>query len=399
MNKSVLQFIASRLVIICATLSIVLINTHYLGVEGQGTASLINFGILLIAALSNFIGGGALVYLIPRMSDGSTFWPSVIWASISAFIFYFILNAIDFLPASFILHVCILGFIQSVFGYLSQVSMAKMQAAQYNTGVSVQAVSLAISLAILVIGLEIRSSWSMIYALYISFISALIQFGWYNRKYIQQAQIKGSLNTGMHLFKLGKFAQGGNILHMLNQRLNLLLLERWALQGLTLTGVFSIALYGAEVIWTVSKSLSADQYSRISNTEDTQMHLLITRKYLVISMGIACAASAVVFCLPQEFYDFIFQRKIEGLKITLLWLIPGLIANAASIIYAHYFSGTGKQRYNMMASLLGLIAGLGFGIAFIPKWGLAAAAMSTSIAFSVQAIYFFIQYRKTKIEA
>jgi O-antigen/teichoic acid export membrane protein len=116
-------------------------------------------------------------------------------------------------------------------------------------------------------------------------------------------------------------------------------------------------------------------------------------------MGIACAASAVVFCLPQEFYDFIFQRKIEGLKITLLWLIPGLIANAASIIYAHYFSGTGKQRYNMMASLLGLIAGLGFGIAFIPKWGLAAAAMSTSIAFSVQAIYFFIQYRKTKIEA
>ena len=74
-----------------SALLLVIMNLHFVHVEGQGTIALINFGILIVATLSQFIGGGALIYLIPRIGENKIALPSIIWIAISAIITFVLL--------------------------------------------------------------------------------------------------------------------------------------------------------------------------------------------------------------------------------------------------------------------------------------------------------------------
>jgi len=84
MKRVELLSILNRVFGMVSALLLVLMNLHFVHVEGQGTIALINFGILILATLSQFIGGGALIYLIPRMGEQKIALPSLIWIAISA---------------------------------------------------------------------------------------------------------------------------------------------------------------------------------------------------------------------------------------------------------------------------------------------------------------------------
>jgi O-antigen/teichoic acid export membrane protein len=228
--------------------------------------------------------------------------------------------------------------------------------------------------------------------MYISFLITLIFFIAYTLSHLKTARMHWHSAAWKEMFRLGKFAQGGNVLHILNQRLNVVLLENLAMTGRSLAGVYTIAMYGAEVLWTVGKSLSVDQYSRIANSDDRSMQRALTNKYVRYSLSVALAGVLVIVLMPQSFYEWIFQREIPDLRITLLWLAPGILANAVSIILAHFFSGTGNHKYNFIASGLGLLSGSICGVLFIPDYGLKAAAGAASVAFVVQLLFFLLIY-------
>jgi hypothetical protein len=122
--KAVIGFLGSRLVTMVSTFFTVVLISNFLGSEGQGTAGLINFGVLVIVAISSFIGGGALVYLIPRSIKGDTVWPSFIWATLVALFFLAFFNIVNVLPHEFVLHICILGWLQSLFSYIAHLTLA-----------------------------------------------------------------------------------------------------------------------------------------------------------------------------------------------------------------------------------------------------------------------------------
>ena len=75
-------------------------------------------------------------------------------------------------------------------------------------------------------------------------------------------------------------------------------------------------------------------------------------------------------------------------------MIIGIIANSYSIIVAHYFSGIGQYIKNMYASAIGLIGTAIIGASLIPSLNTTGAAIGASIAFLLQAVYFFLAYKK-----
>lgn len=394
LSKAVFGFFGSRVVIMVGTLCVVLLNTYYLGAEGQGAASLINFGILLVVALSNFVGGGALVYLIPRLEKGSTVLPSFGWAIASALIMLAIFLVFPFLPQEYVWHIAVLGLMQSLFVYLSQISLASGDSRAYNVSVSVQSLSLPISLYVLLGPMGWRTPSAVVVSLYISFALTIFFFLAYTIHHLKHTKVEVNVQVWKQMFGLGKYAQGGNILHILNQRMSVVMLENLAMNGRAMAGIFSIAMYGAEVLWAIPKSLSVDQYSRISNSNNWQEQRSITNGYLRIAGVVAFAGAAAALMVPQWLYDWVMQRDLAGLRETVLWLIPGIVVNSFSIILAHFFSGTGRHRYNFYASGLGLIAGLAIGFVWIPTYGTMAAALATSVAFGIQFSYFAYIYWK-----
>ncbi|MFA9221293.1 MAG: hypothetical protein ACEQSL_08900, partial [Sediminibacterium sp.] len=121
-----------------SALLLVLMNLHFVHVEGQGTIALINFGILILATLSQFIGGGALIYLIPRLGENKIALPSIIWIAISACITFVLLLV---LGAPFIGFTLLLGTLQSLFVLQQMILLGKEKIESYQILLFTQSIS------------------------------------------------------------------------------------------------------------------------------------------------------------------------------------------------------------------------------------------------------------------
>ena len=96
---------------------IVIINSQYLGAENLGTISLIILGITIILQLNNFIGGGALIYLIPRLDNFKLFLTSYLWAFFSTMIGTYILFVFQLIPIEYTYHIMFLSLLLSLLSH------------------------------------------------------------------------------------------------------------------------------------------------------------------------------------------------------------------------------------------------------------------------------------------
>jgi O-antigen/teichoic acid export membrane protein len=85
-------------------------------------------------------------------------------------------------------------------------------------------------------------------------------------------------------------------------------------------------------------------------------------------------------------------------KLTIICLIPGILAIASGMIFSHYFSGTGKPHFNTIGSGIGLVAIVSAGYLLIPRYGLAGAGIATSFSYMISLIFqlvLFVYQTKT----
>lgn len=396
MTKSSIALIGSRLWIMLSTLGIVFLNTRFLGTAGQGDAGIINLGILIVASISMFVTGGAVVFNMPRLQAGSTIFPSLLWSSLTAIGSYLFFLLVPIIPDEFILHVVVLGWMQSLFTFNMQLLLGKLRIIPYTISLIIQSfLSFLGLLLFFILDIDI-SIHAFLKSLYFSFAITLAFTIWFSRDEWVKLNTASWKMALREMFNYGKWGQAGNVFHLLNQRLNFSLLDILLVQGKASAGILSIAMYGAEVVWTVAKSLSTEQYALIANSNDRIEQQLLTKKNMRTSLLIGIAAAIGIWIVPSGFYFWILPDKIDTIALSnaLLWLAPGLIANSASIIFAHYFSGIGKHYHNGIASALGFALGLPSSILLISKFGLEGAAAGISISFAVQVLYFVWYWRK-----
>lgn len=386
----------SRVIILLSTLGVVLVNTRYIGLEAQGTIALINFTILLVVALSNFIGGGANVYLVSRLPKGASFFPSLIWSLLSTALVAVISWVFPLAPSEYLFHALILGWVQALFTYFLQLSLGRERIQSYTLITAVQSISTLAALCYFVMIEKWLSPMAFCAALYIAFgLTALFSLidNW---SHVKNASPQKWKETSTSLIQYGLFAQGGNILHLINLRVPVALLNYFHPKGLVLAGIYSILLYCAEAIWTLAKSLSVILYARVSNTSILSDQRALTQKYIGYSLAFSAAACVTISVLPQSLFESIINRPLGHFSQGFQWFMVGILANSYSIIVAHYFSGIGQYTKNMWASALGLIGSAGVGALLIPFHDIVGAAIGSSVAFLLQALYFFTQFKKVR---
>lgn len=399
MIANIASSLVSRLLVMMLTLAVVVMNTNILGDEGQGTAALIQLGILLLVSLTNFIAGGAVVYLTPRFAPRSLLLPAYLWSVIVCVLFYPLLKWSAIVPEAHVLDVCILGLMQALFTFHLQISMGRERIRRFNLIVGLQAFVLAGALAILFFIEQQQSITSYITALYLSFGITLLLSVTASLRYLRTPTDLNFFAALRELWQYGRFAQAGNILQLLNYRSNLYLLERLLTSGRGAVGVFSIGLYAGEAVWSIGKSLSLVQYARISNSTDAAYNKRLTIHFLYLSGVSAMMLTLVMLVIPESVYLAIFGADMVGLYAVLCWIAPGIVANSLSMIIAHHFSGTGRHSRNTLSSALGLCAMLGSGIPLILALGLSGAAIAASTGYIAQLtalFFFFIREEKLR---
>ena len=392
MIRKIVGTISTRIIIALLTLVTILINGWYLGADKVGTISLILLAVTLIQMLNNFVGGGALVYLLPRTDLVTLFIPAYIWSFFTSVAGAFIIEFFNLIPVGFFWHVVILSMILSLSSVNFMILMGQERIRTYNIISLLQMISFFMVLMFWLFVLGKREVLSYIIGLYASYLFAFSVSLIVILSSVKWGKFKGIPGILKQIFRYGSVMQTGNILQFFNYRLSYYFIEIF--MGRAALGVYSMGVQLSESVWLVSRSIAMVQYTRISNEKDTHYAARLTLSLVKVSFLVTLTCIILLFILLVLFFPLIFTKEFTSVKIIMAALSIGIVTFSVSVNLSPYFSGTGKPGYNTVSAAIGLVFTLISGWILIPRFGLTGAGFSATISYSLATLYQFIVFGK-----
>ena len=172
-----------------------------------------------------------------------------------------------------------------------------------------------------------------------------------------------------------------NLISLLNYRVGLFVVER--VMGLSATGVYSIAVVAAELLWLVSSSLTQATYSRIG-TPDRATAAATTLRVVQLSVVALLLAAPALWLAARSLVPWLLGPVYAPSVALLAVLLPGvLLFGGASALSAYFTNHAGAPEVPARVAALSLVLNGGLAALWVPIWGMAGAALSASLAYTV----------------
>ena len=311
MLKQATGAVLSRVFVTAMNLLLMVLAGHALGADGLGTIGLIVLGITLVMLPANLIGGGALVYLVPRIPLKRLVWPSYLWAAVSASLAWLVLRSFPLVPEGFAPHVCALAFIQAVYTVHFGVLLGQQRIAPHNLISAVHAAILLAVFGALLYAKKDVSAMAYVQASYAAFgVTAILSA----ISIARRAPIKagGPVDVTRVMLRQGLWVQGANGLQLLNYRLAYWIIEH--VLGRAALGVYSVGTQLAESAWIAPRSLGMVLVSRVSNLDEVAQQRRLTLLTAKVAIAFALAVVMVLAVLPDAVFGLAFGKDITGLS-------------------------------------------------------------------------------------
>lgn len=373
--------------------AVVVVAAQSFGAEGYGTVVLVILGIAFIQLVNNFIGGPALVYLVPRHDVFNLFVLSYVWALVVAVIGANILAITGMVPPEYRRETMLLSLLSNWASVNMMILIGKEKIRFYNI-ISVLQTGLVFAVVLLFTRLLKKDSIDYyIFALYIAYLSTFLLSLTAIRRYIRYSDLNQIGRPVKSILHYGGLMQLASIIQFFNYRLGYYLLE--VFYNKAELGKFAVGVQLAEGMWLISKSIALVQYSRISNEKGNEAYAKhISLLFLKITFLITLAMLLVLIALPGNLFVFLFGLEFFHIKPVIVALSPGILTLSSSHIFSHYFSGTGKPQHNTISSASGFVVVFIAGILLIPIIGLTGAAIATSLSYITIFIYQFYWFMR-----
>ncbi len=391
MLKTILGTISTRLITAVLSFVIVIFNSRLLGASGQGTISLFVLGITFNYLISSFIGGPALVYLIPRHSLFKLTFLSYIWALIASFLGSLFLFYFQLIPKELALDIFVVSLVFQFASVNTSVLLGRKKIFWYNLSSVSQIVVTFIVLFFFLFYLKKIEVYSYISALKIGYLVFFALSFFFFAKQINEIEFGNLHIILIQMFKYGTFVQFANILQLMNYRLSYYIIEYYS--GRSALGQYSVGVQFSEALWLVSRSLSMIQYTEISNSTDSDFNKKITLQFTKISFFVTFFGLFFLILIPKNFFIFLLNKDFENIKIIIFTLSFGILSMAVSIMFSHFLSGIGKHFYNTIGSGIGFLITLFLGFLLIPQLGILGAGITASCSYFISAVYLFIIFK------
>lgn len=392
MFNNILITLASRMLNALFSFGIIIITANQLGAEAVGTISLIILGISIVQIVNSFIGGGALIYLVPRNETFQLLIPSYIWALFTSIACSYILKITNLIPADYFSHLVFLSLLLSFATINLTIILGKEEIILYNILSFLQIFILLAVLCFLILISHQKNVFSYIFALYISYGFIFLSSTLYCFKYLKGIHFNKMNIVIKTMLKLGTYVQIANVVQLFNYRLTYYFIEHFCSRSLL--GIYSVGTQLSESAWLSGKSLAIVQYSKISNTEDMEYAKKLTLLFCKISFLATLATLIILLIIPHSLFSFVFGKDFTNLFVVIISLAAGTLFLSISFSFSHFFSGIGKHFHNSISSFIGFLFTLSLGYFLIPKYGLIGAGITTSIAYFSIIIYQLIYFIK-----
>jgi len=376
----------------------VMLNANNLGAGGLGTISLIVLGITIIIMIGNFLGGGAIIYLVPRLSPFRIALASCAWSVAASVLVTCILHLFSLIPRDYSLHIFALSLINCLSAVNLNILMGKERISAFNLITLGQSAIMLITLGglfFLAGRKEVMSYLLSLYASYLFGLAAGLGAVW---KYLRPASLTGLRGDVREMLRYGFYVQMAAFIQLLNFRLSYYIISSYF--GKAMLGVYSVGVQLSEGLWLISKSIATVQYARVANAGDTAYSKDLTVKLAKISFLLTLGLWVLLALMPLSLFRFLFGAEFGDVRLVIRLMGAGIVAVSVFTVFVHYFSGTGRHYLNTLAALLSLAMTAALGFILIPRFGLAGAALTATFAYLSHLAYslvFFI--RKSGIRA
>lgn len=128
-------------------------------------------------------------------------------------------------------------------------------------------------------------------------------------------------------------------------------------------------------------------------TEHTEMKQNIMRIGRIITM-LHLILFLIILLSGKWVFPFVFGHTFQLMYVPFLLLMPGIWALSNLTILSAYFAGVNKVKINMQGASLALLVILAGDFVFIPRYGIFAAAMVSTVGYTVNFIYSFFILQK-----
>jgi O-antigen/teichoic acid export membrane protein len=197
------------------------------------------------------------------------------------------------------------------------------------------------------------------------------------------------------LVTLGFYNQIAVFTQLLSFRLSYYILSSNC--GKEAVGIYSNAASIAESIWLIGRSIGTVQQSRIVNSHSVNYSLTLTSQLNKLNLAVSVLLIVVLMCIPASWYMVLFGHEFKNINRIIWTLSPGIVFFGIALVLGYYFSSTGKNIVNAIASFAGLIMTIIIGFAIIPAYNSYGAGITASISYGTTAmvvIFFFIREKR-----
>ena len=400
MFKKILGTGAAKAVNVLTQLVTLIMGTRYLGAVEWGKAFIAQTDITFLLIGIELIAGSGLVYFTPRKKLVTLMKISYGWIAFVMLAYVLLFGVLQFfpkfyhtiIPEGYAWLVLLMTFIYSLHEFNLNHYLGKEKVATYNWLFLIQILTQVSMMAVLIFALNVRTAKALLYSQLCGYSLATL-VGWVLLFPSMRREGKEPLkNCFKELFHYGALMQLSTLVSTLNKRLSLYLLKiKCSEQQI---GVYALGTQVTEGVNIIGQSIGLVEFSTLSNTEQKQRASLLTMRFMKLSVLLTFTALLIICLLPTAFFEWLFSGEFTGIRTVILLMAPGIVFFSAHTVLFNYFSGTGKPKYNLYASLIGLTVTLISAFIFIPALGIQGAAITASLTYTALFVYQWIIFHK-----
>mgnify|MGYP001824496161 CR=1 FL=1 len=165
-------------------------------------------------------------------------------------------------------------------------------------------------------------------------------------------------------------------------------------RGAAEVGIYSIAVYVAEMLWLLPGALTPLLvHSSAAPPGDPERDRNAARA-LRWGTLVTLTAAVPLFLLADPLVSLLAGPEFRGAGPALKALLPGIVAFAPGAVLAGDFIGRGRPHWNTQASVLTVVVNVAVGVVLIPRHGPVGAAWSSTIAYAAGSAVMLARFRQ-----
>ena len=400
MFKKILGTSAARAVNVLTQLATLIMGTKFLGATEWGKAFIAQTDITFLLIGIELVAGSGLVYFTPRKKLTTLMKISYSWIAAVMLVYFLLFSVLhlfpDFyhtiVPDGYGWLVLLMTFVYSFHEFNLNHFLGKEKVSTFNWLFLIQILTQVTMMAVLIFVMDIRTAKALLYSQLCGYSLATL-IGWALLFPTLRRDGKEPIrNSFRELLHYGAFMQLSTLVSTLNKRLSLYLLKSNCTEPQI--GVYALGTHVTEGVNIIGTSIGLVEFSALSNTERKERASLLTMRFMKLSILLTFIALLVICLLPTAFFEWLFSGEFTEIRPLILLMAPGIVFFSAHTVLANYFSGTGRPKYNLYASLIGLCVTLIAAFTLIPALGIRGAAITTTLTYTSLFVYQWVVFHK-----